>query len=253
MSPHTSFIPPNVSPPEPPEGKAIALFFSVFMSIMFLVLVGFVCVEFLADTIEFPLPSDTLHDSSIREECGPFISEFLGLSFPGQFAPMFGKNARRENYYLTEQDQELALKTLRDALHHSETVSVEFFVWDNFLLHSLEKCFLSYDHDFAEILCKQADSMADTFIAPLDYMYVPDIVFVFYPSEVHINMIATPSTPFARAPLLYVTLEEGMQRWEGNFGDDFMAALLDLRLQSGETVRSRVSDWIPDFPLDSLP
>jgi hypothetical protein len=49
MSPDTSFIPPDVTPPDPPEAKAVALAFSIFMFAVMLAFTGFVCVEFLAE------------------------------------------------------------------------------------------------------------------------------------------------------------------------------------------------------------
>ena len=55
MSPDTAFIPPNVTPPDPPEAKVVAFIFSSLMLVVMLTFVGFVCVEFFAEMIGHPL------------------------------------------------------------------------------------------------------------------------------------------------------------------------------------------------------
>jgi len=50
-----AFIPPDVTPPPPPEARVVALVFSVFMSVILLAFIGFVSVEFLADMAGHPL------------------------------------------------------------------------------------------------------------------------------------------------------------------------------------------------------
>jgi len=55
MSPQdASFIPPNVTPPDPPEAKAVSLIVSVFMSILLIAFIGFISIEFLADMAGVP-------------------------------------------------------------------------------------------------------------------------------------------------------------------------------------------------------
>jgi hypothetical protein len=67
MSPNTSFIPPNVAPPDPPEARVIALVFSIFMSVVLLLFVGFVSIDFLADIAGYPLfaPKTPSHETPI--------------------------------------------------------------------------------------------------------------------------------------------------------------------------------------------
>jgi hypothetical protein len=52
---NASFIPPDVTPPDPPEARTVARVFSVFMSVILLAFIGFVSVEFLADMAGHPL------------------------------------------------------------------------------------------------------------------------------------------------------------------------------------------------------
>ena len=59
MTPDASFIPPNTVPPDPPEAKVIALVFSIFMSGILILAIGFMCVEFLAEMIGHPLQLGT--------------------------------------------------------------------------------------------------------------------------------------------------------------------------------------------------
>jgi len=252
MSQHTSFIPPNVTPPDPPEAKVVALVFSIFMSVILLAFIGFICVDFLADIAEYPLTHDAPQEQTIQEVCGPFISEFLGLNFPGQYAPMFGKDARSENYDLTKEDRKQAIQKLRETLQNTEEVSVEIVGIDR-QQNTSEKYLPLDGSDLLHELCKQVDLVEDTCITPLDDMCVPDIVFTFYPSEMKINIMEShPEASFVHVPFLYVTLGEGMQRWEGNFGNGLMMTLLNTRLQGGQTVRSYVVERLPFFPLDSV-
>jgi len=77
---NASFIPPNVTPPDPPEAKTVALVFSVLMSVILIAFIGFISVEFVADMAGHPfhfgiqpLPPDVLPplESDIREESKP--------------------------------------------------------------------------------------------------------------------------------------------------------------------------------------
>ena len=247
MFQHASFIPPDVVPPEPPGAKTITLIFSVFMSVVLIAFIGFVSIEFLADIAGIPLPHDERIERAIREQSGPFVSDFLGMSFPGQYASMLGKFPRPESYGLTAEDRKLAIQKLQDALQNSQEISVEIVD----IQHRVsERYLLQYDSNLVIELCRQADLIEDTSISPLDFMRVPDLVFTLHPSEVNINFIANSS---AHVPSMYVTLGGGMQRWEGNFGIGFIATLLDAQLQRGGTVRSRVSTRLPLFPLDAIP
>ena len=253
MSQHTSFIPPDVIPPDPPIVKAITLGFSVLMSVILLAFIGYICFDFLADFVEYPLPQDTLHEHAMHEQCGPFISEFLGMNFPGQYAPMFGKNARSKNYDLTKEDHERAIQRFQEMLQGSKEVSVEIVRWNDLRRAASERYWLSYDSNLAMELCQQTELFEGTSISPLLDLYLPDLVFTFYPSEVRISMVGSPPDSFVQAPLLYITLGSGMQRWEGDFGNGFTAALTNAQLRGGGTVRSNVATWLPFFPLDSFP
>ena len=56
MSPQdASFLPPNVTPPDPPGFRAVALVSSIFMSVILLAFISFIGVEFLADMAGHPL------------------------------------------------------------------------------------------------------------------------------------------------------------------------------------------------------
>jgi len=59
MPSNASFIPPNITPPEPPEAKVVALIFSAFMSFLLLLLIGIVSIDFLAEMIGHPFHAAT--------------------------------------------------------------------------------------------------------------------------------------------------------------------------------------------------
>ena len=50
-----SFIPPNITPPDPPEARAVALVLTIIMTLLMIVFVGLVCIDFLADMAGYPL------------------------------------------------------------------------------------------------------------------------------------------------------------------------------------------------------
>jgi len=52
---NASFIPPNVTPPDPPKSGVVALVLSVFMSVALIGLIGFISIEFFADMAGHPL------------------------------------------------------------------------------------------------------------------------------------------------------------------------------------------------------
>jgi len=55
MSQSTSFIPPNVIPPEPPGAKTIAFIFSAILTLVMLAFVGFIVVDFTAEMAGYPI------------------------------------------------------------------------------------------------------------------------------------------------------------------------------------------------------
>ena len=72
MSQNASFIPPNVTPPDPPEAKAVALVFSIFMSVIMISVVGLVCIDFIAEMAGFPLFSKI---QPTPQDISPFAEE----------------------------------------------------------------------------------------------------------------------------------------------------------------------------------
>lgn len=243
MSKHVSFIPPDIVPPEPPGLKTLGVIFSIAMSLFFIVFIGFICIDFLSDFFPVPMPYDVERETMIQEEYGPFISNFLGLDFPGQYAPMFGKNARLERYLLTKEEQTLAIYKLQSALQQAENVTVKVTIGTADPPSDTAELPLSYDADLASELCMQTDSAEYTSISPLDNRLAPELVFTFYPSEIKVNMTDSTSTPS-----IYITWGNGKQRWEGFFGGGFASALLNAKLKSGETIGSLIADQTPHSP-----
>jgi hypothetical protein len=71
MTENASFIPPNITPPDPPEAKVVALVFSIFMLVILIAFIGVVSIEFLADMAGYPLIVGTqqpLQDAFLLEE-----------------------------------------------------------------------------------------------------------------------------------------------------------------------------------------
>ena len=58
MSPDTSFIPPNSMPPYPPIIKLAALIFSAFMALAFILMIGIICIDFIAEIMGHQLYPD---------------------------------------------------------------------------------------------------------------------------------------------------------------------------------------------------
>ena len=184
---------------------------------------------------------------------GPYISDFLGLSFPGQYAPMFGHdNLRTVPYVLSGEDRERAVKKLQDTFQNTQKVSV---VFDDYWgkqpdirgKESLpfKEFFLSYDQYLATELSKQTELVGETLISPLSTISAggPDIVFTLQPSGVKFIFYSCKDMF-----VILVTRNsqwQGCQRWQGDF-HYLETALLDARLQNGETVLSvaaRESGW----------
>ena len=235
MSPHASFLPPDVTPPDPLEAKVVALVFSMFMYVVLTVFIGYICVDFLAD-----LFWHSTHQEASQEPHGPSLAEFLGFE-----ETPFG------NFELTEEEQERAIGRFQKMLQHTENVSVEIAGWNDH--GTSEKYWLSWNNALATELCDHAEFFKDTFILSVRLidagLSVSEIVFTFYPSEVKINVQENTS----HALFLSVTKGGDTVQWEGNFGDGFLAALLNSPLQEGGTVRTCISTCIPFFPLDSVP
>ena len=178
--------------------------------------------------------TDPMSEEAIRKRLGPWISEFIGLSFPGQYSPVFGQNPRLEAYHLTENDRERAVKSLQNTLQNTKKITVEIRVRDlKTDQHGRVEYLLSYDHNLVIKLCEQAGLIGDTVIPTmLTSMSGPDIVFVLYPSEVNLNFFSNET--------MYITLGKGYQTWKGDMYH-LRIACLDTRLQNGETVRSVAS------------
>ena len=247
MSPHASFIPPEVTPPDPPEAKVVAFAFSAFMSVVLILFIGYVSIDFLTDIFWHSVPHDARQELTFSEQHESLLLEFLGIPFPEQdFDKGFG-------YELTAEDRARAIRRLQEMLQHTEDVSVEITGWDDQQHYTTERFWLFYDNDLATELCEQANFIKGTFIAPSlnNSMIVPDVVFTFYPSEVKVNVRdnTSPSPLLTQALSLNVAVSEDVHRWEGNFGEGLLAALLNARLRNGETVRSSISARLPFFPL----
>ena len=245
MSSHASFIPPDVIPPDPPEAKVVAFVFSAFMSVVLIMFIGYVCIDFLADIVGYSSSQNTLQEHALTEQYEPLLSEFLGIHFPGQdFGTGFG-------YELTSEDRERAIRRLQAMFLQTEEVSMEIICWDDRQQYITETHWLSWDNDLATELCEQANFINDTFIVSDSDIYVPVVVFTFFPSGVKMNARENFHAPLVDKPAMNITLGIGTQRWEGKFGDGMITALLNARLQEGETVRACVSEQLPFFPLDS--
>ena len=65
MFEHTSVIPPHITPPDPFVGKVIALVFSMLLSVVLMLFIGFMCIEFLMDMLGQPLISGTQSPSYV--------------------------------------------------------------------------------------------------------------------------------------------------------------------------------------------
>ena len=187
---------------------------------------------------------DPLSEEKVKKRSGPFISEFLGLSFQGQFAFIAGENARLDAYHLTEKDRERAVNKLQDTLQNTTKVSVAFYAeaWHD--PQCVKEELLFYDVGLIAELHKQVELVGESVIPTLlVYGTAPAVIFTLHPSEVRFNVM-----PDGR---MYVSLGKGVQRWEGSW-KHFTMTLLDARFQNGETVRSVAAhvlnsfDWSPD-------
>ena len=66
----------------------------------------------------------------------------------------------------------------------------------------------------------------------------PFVVFTFYPSKIKLNFL-----PNSTDPDMYITQGKDLQRWQGNFGKEFIATiLLRTRLQNGVLVKDLLTD-----------
>ena len=55
MFEHTTLIPPHITPPDPWVVRVLSILFSMFLSGVLLLFIGFVGIEFLADMLGYPL------------------------------------------------------------------------------------------------------------------------------------------------------------------------------------------------------
>jgi hypothetical protein len=55
MPQDASFIPPHITPPDPIESKVVAFFFSTFMAVLMISLIGVVCIDFIAEMVDSPI------------------------------------------------------------------------------------------------------------------------------------------------------------------------------------------------------
>ena len=211
------------------------------------VIIGLIAITWFCLFRERPAPM--ISEEMVREH-GPYISDFLGLSFPGQYAPMSGyapiSNTRTTSYALTEEDRERAVKKIQDTFQNTQKVSV---VFDNYGGKKTDICgkefLLSYDQHLAAKLGEQANLMGDTSISPFSAISAgsPYIVFSLHPSGVTFEFY---SRDICHVKLITCHPRwQNAQRWYGNFHYSAMA-LLDARLQDGETVRSKALHFLDD-------
>jgi len=193
-----------------------------------------------------------LSEEWFKKHGSPFISDFLGLSFPGQYAPPYGhvNSLRDTSYELTEEDMERAVKKIQDTFQNTQKVSVEFYAdsWSNPRLVKEE--LLCYDYDLVAELCKQASLMQKSIIPPMSVSGTgPSITYILHPSGVKFNIMPDGGTCYVTLRHKYPRWDE-VQRWRGDLWR-IGIVLLDARLQDGETVRSTAarvldkSDWYP--------
>ena len=60
MTQNASFIPPNVIPPDPLVVRVTGLVFTVFMSVVMILIIGLVCIDFIAEMAGISLISEKL-------------------------------------------------------------------------------------------------------------------------------------------------------------------------------------------------
>jgi len=142
---------------------SVATRFYLLLIVCFLVLFGAMAIAyflFFFPRVDYRSESEV--KKRYEKRYGQFISEFLGLAFPGQYADIFTNNPRLESYYLTEKDRELAVKKLQDTLLNTKEISVECVVWSGG--SHVNKYTVSFDQDVVDVLCKQAGLVGETFI-----------------------------------------------------------------------------------------
>jgi len=154
--------------------------------------------------------TDTSLEEEFNKKFGPYISDSLGLSFPGQYANIVGTNPRLEAYHLTKEEREIAIKKLQDVLQNTNKVIVRICDWDLKTNHrGFQEYMLAYDDNLVAKLCEPIDLVGDTVIPTmLTPMSGPDIVFTLYPSEINFNFLSNKT--------MYITLGKGHQAWKGD-------------------------------------
>jgi len=94
MSPNASFIPPGIAPPDPPEAKTVVFVFSLLMSGLLVVFIGFMSIEFLAELIGHPLNFGTQQPPPVSSFADQVRTERLKSPFelitPKHQTCMFG-------------------------------------------------------------------------------------------------------------------------------------------------------------------
>ena len=204
------------------------------------VIIGLVVIAWFCLFHERPDPTMSFEElAEYIEKNRPFISDFLGLSFPGQHAPMMGiDNVRQTPYHLTEGDRMRAVKKLQDTFQETQKVSVTFHErWKEL---PVKESLLSYDQYLAVELCTQADLIQQTYIPPMNIRGTgPAIVFTLHPSGIKFHVMPCGDAHYVTLANSNPQLEHSM-RWEGDM-HHLKTAFLDARLQDGETVHSTAS------------
>jgi hypothetical protein len=194
-----------------------------------------------------------LSEEEVKKHAAPFISDFLGLSFPGQYAPYHGiGETRTMPYLLTDEERDRAIKKLQDTFQTTHKVSVAVpGLRGNQLNISDKESLLFYDQYLITELSKQTELIGNTQIDTFSTMTAgtPVIIFTLHPSEVRFVFLSFGT--------MYVTLkthnkqwERYSQRWRGDM-EHLRLPLLNAQFHSGESVRSVVFrltrvDWLAD-------
>jgi len=170
---------------------------------------------------------------------GPFISDSLGLDFP--FLSSSGVFDVSHDHPLSDEERLCAIKEFQEILQNSHKATIEFF--DPELVGNGEQKLIFTDsiinnREFADALCKQANQIGKTYISsPVLYLTRPNMVVTFHPSAIKINYYISQRINGFHVSKLYVAQGKNGMNWEGDFGDDFIEAILRARFQNGKLVQ----------------
>ena len=90
MPQDTSFIPPHITPPDPPEAKAVAVVLSIFMTLGMIVFIGVITFNFLAEMAEQHRAVQIPEDIPPERVPGGEFKHHFELITPNHQTQMFG-------------------------------------------------------------------------------------------------------------------------------------------------------------------